>query len=63
MQHYGREFKCTIVKIFKVIVPTATVTQLSLRSNIIYVLFLKGKLIYFFSTMDDNICTLGNICL
>lgn len=51
MQHYGREFKCTIVRIFKVMVPTATVTQLYLHCSIIYVFFLKGRLIYFSSTL------------
>jgi len=51
MQHYGREFKCTIVRIFKVMVPTATVTQVYLHCGVIYVLFLKGKLIYFFPTV------------
>jgi len=45
MQHYGREFKCTIGKIFKVVVPTATITQFYLYCSIIYVLFLKAKFI------------------
>lgn len=63
MQHYGREFKCTIVRIFKVMVPTATAIQLYLHCSFIYVLFLKGKLIYFFSTTWDNIYTSGNISL
>lgn len=27
MQHYGRKFKCTIVRIFQVMVPTATAIQ------------------------------------